>query len=176
MDNSDPTRILDLILRRRSGTAAERPNRSGAGPIHVDPIGAATIAADLALTALLQPQRAARLIDHHGRNEASPGFDEVVAAVIRATWNGPRPADGYGRSIQQALQNLVIARLMDVAASGDASPQVRAEATYGLRRIRFIANTSATAHSLHARDEIERFLNRPERTPQAHRAAAGACG
>ena len=158
-----PAKILDLIpppaFGYGGGTAEPFGRRTDPT---FDPIGAATIAADLALTALLQPQRAARLIDHHGRNEASPGFDEVVAAVIRATWNGPRPADGYGRSIQQALQNLVIARLMDVAASGDASPQVRAEATYGLRRIRFIANMSATAHSLHARDEIERFLNRPD--------------
>ncbi len=83
---------------------------------------------------------------------------------MRATWNGPRPADGYGRAIQQALQNLTITRLIDLAADPDAAPEVRAEATFGLRRIRFIANTSATAHALHARDEIERFLNRPDST------------
>ncbi len=158
-----PARILDLVpptaFGYGGGTAEPFARRTEPT---FDPIGAATIAADLAMSALLQPQRAARLVDQHGRNAASPGFDEVVAALVRATWNGPRPPDGYGRTIQQALQNLAVARLIDLAADPDAAPEVRAEATFGLRRIRFIANTSATAHALNARDEIERFLNRPD--------------
>ena len=157
-----PEKVLDLIpppaFGYGGGTAEAFGRRTDPT---FDPIGAATIAADLAMSALLQPQRAARLVDHHGRNPASPGFDEVVAALVRATWNGPRPADGYGRSIQQAIQNLAITRLMDVAGNPEAAPEVRAEAAFGLRRIRFIANAQATAHAVNARDEIERFLNRP---------------
>ena len=158
-----PTQVLDLIPPPAfgyGGSTAE-PFARRTDPTF-DPIGAATIAADLALSALLQPQRAARLIEHHGRNAASPGFDEVVSAVVRATWNGPNPADGYGQSIRQAVQRLAITRLMDLAANGDAAPQVRAEAEFGLRRIRFIASTSTTAHAINARYDIERFLNRPD--------------
>jgi hypothetical protein len=129
-----------------------------------DPIGAATIAVDLAVSALLQPERAARTIEHHGRNAASPGFDEVLAALVRATWGAPRPADGYGRTIQQAAQALTVTRLMELAANADASPQVRAEATAGLRRIRTItlAPAAASAHAASVRDDIDRFLKRPD--------------
>lgn len=158
-----PTGVLDLIPPPAfgyGGSTAE-PFARRTDPTF-DPIGAATIAADLALSALLQPQRAARLIEHHGRDAASPGFDEVVSAIVRATWNGPNPADGYGQSIRQAVQRLAISRLMDLAANSDASPQVRAEAEFGLRRIRFIAAASTTAHALSARYDIERFLNRPD--------------
>ena len=37
---------------------------------------------------------------------ASPGFDDVVAALIQATWTAPRPTDGYGRLLQEAVQTL----------------------------------------------------------------------
>lgn len=158
-----PARVLDLIPPAAFGyggsTAepfARRTDRT------FDPIGAATIAADLAISALLQPQRAARVIEHHGRSAANPGFGDVVAALVRATWGAARPADGYGRSIQQAVQSLAITRLMDLAANGDASPQVRAEAAAGLRRIRAIAAVSQTAHAVNARDDIDRFMRRPD--------------
>ncbi|HEX6973606.1 MAG TPA: zinc-dependent metalloprotease [Vicinamibacterales bacterium] len=158
-----PSKVLDLIPPPAFGYGGSTAEPFGrrTDPTF-DPIGAATIAADLAISALLQPQRAARVFDHHGRNAASPGLEEVITALVRATWNGPKPADGYGRAIQQAVQSLTITRLMDLAANPDASPQVRAEAAFGLRRIRIIANASPTAHAVNARDEIERFLNRPE--------------
>ncbi|MEJ7700000.1 MAG: hypothetical protein WKF71_10195 [Pyrinomonadaceae bacterium] len=39
-----------------------------------DPIGAAEIAADMAISNLLEPNRAARLIDFNARNKANPHF------------------------------------------------------------------------------------------------------
>jgi hypothetical protein len=158
-----PTRVLDLIPPPAfgyGGSTAE-PFARRTDPTF-DPIGAATIAADLAISALLQPQRAARVIEHNGRSAASPGFDDVVGALVRATWGAARPTDGYGRSILQAVQSLTITRLMELAASGDASPQVRAEAAAGLRRIRTVAGASASAHAANARDDIDRFLKRPD--------------
>ena len=158
-----PAKVLDLIPPPAfgyGGSTAE-PFARRTDPTF-DPIGAATIAADLAIGALLQPQRAARTIEHHARNAANPGFDAVVAALVRATWSAPRPADGYGRSIQQAVQSLTVTRLMDLAASGDASPHVRAEAAAGLRRLRSMAAASATAHAANVRDDIDRFLKRPD--------------
>ncbi len=158
-----PASVLDLIppsaFGYGGGTAEAFARRTDAT---FDPIGAATIAADLALTAVLQPGRAARTIEHHGRSAASPGFDAVVSAVIAATWGAPRPADGYGRMIQQAVQHLTVSRLMDLAANGDASPQVRAEASAGLRRIKAMAQSGLSAHAAAARDDIDRFLKRPE--------------
>ena len=70
---------------------------------------------------------------------------------------------GWLRSVDPAGgPAAAISRLMDLAANSDASPQVRAEAEFGLRRIRFIAATSTTAHAISARYDIERFLNRPD--------------
>ena len=60
-----------------------------------DPLGAATIAADLALGALLDPNRAARMIDFHAQNAANPDFKEALDAIIAATWKTPAPQNAY---------------------------------------------------------------------------------
>jgi hypothetical protein len=126
-----------------------------------DPIGAAQIAADVAITAVLTPERAARTIEQHGRDASVPGFDAIVSALVRRTWSAPRASDGYGQAIQDAVQNLVIVRLMDLAANSSASSLVRADASAGLRRIKAIA-VPTTAHGAAAREDITRFLARPD--------------
>jgi hypothetical protein len=56
---------------------------------------------------------------------------------------------------------VVVQRLIDLAADAQASAQVRAEASAGLRRVKTVAATMATAHAAAARDDIARFLARP---------------
>jgi len=157
-----PERILRLIPPTASGygggTAEEFEKRTD--PVF-DPIGAATVATDITLAALLDRARAARAIEQHGRDAAIPGFDDIVNALIQRTWSAPRPADGYGRAVQEAVQSQVVTRLMDLAADAQASPGVRAQASAGLRRIKSLAATAATAHAAATREDITRFLTRP---------------
>jgi uncharacterized protein DUF4953/uncharacterized protein DUF5117 len=160
-----PERIIALIPPAASGYGAgtAEPFGKHTDPTF-DPIGAATIAADVTLTAILQPQRAARTIEQHGRDAAIPGFGEIVSALVQNTWTAPRAADGYGQAIQEAVQSLLVERLMDLAADASASAQVRAQAAGGLRRIKTIAGTMASAHASEARGDITRFLSRPSDT------------
>ena len=160
-----PERILRLIPPAASGYGggtAERFDRR-TDPTF-DPLGAAAIAADVSVTALLQRERAARAVEQHGRDAAIPGFGEIVASLVRATWSGARPADGYGQALQETVQSVVVQRLMDLSADGQASAQVRAEASAGLRRIKTVSAAIPTAHAAAAREDIARFLARPADT------------
>ncbi len=157
-----PERILDLVPPTASGygggTAEEFEKRTD--PVF-DPIGAATIAADITLGALLDRARAARAVEQHGRSAAIPGFGEIVNALVQRTWGAARPADGYGAAIQEAVQSQVVQRLMELAADTQATAAVRANASAGLRRIKALAAASATAHAAGTREDITRFLSRP---------------
>ena len=157
-----PERILKLVPPTASGygggTAEEFEKRTD--PIF-DPIGAATIAADVTIGALFDRARAARTVEQHGRDAAIPGFGEVVSAVVQQTWGAAKPSDGYGLAIQEAVQSLVVQRLMDVAADTSATSAVRAHASAGLRRIKTLTGTAATAHAAGTREDITRFLARP---------------
>jgi hypothetical protein len=172
-----PRRILDLIPPRAFGY--------GGPPVELfekrtdlvfDPVAAATIAADLAVSALLQPERAARLNEFHARSDANPEFDEVVRALLRQTWYYPaaeRPRDDSALAVLAAVQDLVVTRLMDVASNPDAASSVRAVAAGRLHNLRDnLKSRSANAlavgggmsadHLNATLENIDRFLTRPD--------------
>jgi hypothetical protein len=160
-----PERILDLIpptaFGYGGGTAEPFERRTDPT---FDAISAATIAADISISSLLNPQRAARLEDQAARNPRNPGFTDVVSGLIAKTWKTPESGDAYGAAIERAVETLLVTRLMDLAANADAAPQVRAHATQGLRDISALTRTAAPGRSAHlaaTRDDIDRFLKRP---------------
>ena len=132
-----------------------------------DPVGAAEIAADMTIGGLLEPSRAARMINQNARNRTNPHFREVVDAIIKATWKSPIPQDANPALVQRAVQSLAVARLMDLAANAGAQAQVRAVATEALRVLmasltRVAATGDTAAHYRATTDDIERFLARPD--------------
>jgi hypothetical protein len=164
-----PQRVLDLIPPPAPGfqgnTIELFPKRTDPA---FDPLNVATVAADLAVSALVEPHRAARLVDYHARDSANPDFKEVLAALMRRTWYEPAPRDAQQAAIQRSVQSLTVTRLMDTAANDAASPLVRADATQSLRELagRLKApGQFASADNAHRRatlDDIERFLARPD--------------
>ena len=171
-----PKPILDLIPPRAFG--------HGRGHTELfdkrmepafDPVAAATIAADLVVSALLEQHRAARLIDFHARDSKYPGFQDVADALITRTWKVGPARDGYTAEIERALQSLVVTRLMDLAANSDASPDVRSSAGQALRGLRAYLKSPEglrlpAAHRLGAIEEIDRFLSRPDAVQQKTKA------
>ncbi|MBI2834159.1 MAG: zinc-dependent metalloprotease [Acidobacteria bacterium] len=166
-----PERILGLLPPRAFGYGGGTTELffKRTDPVF-DPIGAATIAADFAISGLLQMERAARLVEFHARDRRNPGFDEVVDALIASTWRTPAPAEGYPAAVQRAIQTLTVTRLIDLAANEAASPEVRAIATDALRGLNVALRAAppaakvVAAHRRATRDDIERFLARPEGT------------
>ena len=159
-----PDRILDLIPPRPfgfgGGTAETFSGQTGPT---FDPIAAATIAADLAVSGLLQRDRAARLVDYHARDDANPGFAEVVDALVDRTWHRPKPGDGRQAAVQRAVQSLVVTRLVGLAGDDQAAPEVRETATEALRSLLARINIPFpdASHRRAIRDDIQRFLDRP---------------
>lgn len=162
-----PPRILALLPPRafgyEGGTQELFPKRTSPA---FDPVAAATVSADLAVSALLEPHRAARLMQYHALDSSNPDFRDVAGELVTRTWHAPAPRDPYHAAIQRAVQSLVVERLMDLAADADASTQVRAVADHWLRVILNDTNpigddepTETFVRATH--EEIERFLARP---------------
>ena len=159
--------ILKLLPPVAYGYGSERSERFSkrTSPMF-DEIGAAEIAAELAISGLLEPSRAARTIGFNARDRANPNFSEVVAALVKATWGSPVPANAKQAAVQRAVQSVTVARLMDLAANERAQPQVRAVASDALRSLSAMAKRAtavrgAAAHYRATADEIDRFLARP---------------
>lgn len=158
--------ILRLIPPLAYGYGSQRSEffTKRTNPIF-DAIGAAEIAADMTISGLLEPNRAARLIEFNSRNKDHPHFREVVDALLKANWKPV--SDSKQIAVQRALQNLTISRLMDLAANANAQPQVRAVATESLRGLlatlkKSVATGDTASHNRAMIDDIERFLTRPD--------------
>jgi hypothetical protein len=130
-----------------------------------DPVSAAMSSADITLAALFDARRAARLVQFHAEDAANPSFSEVVNDVLGLV---TRSESGYRGAITRGSARLTATRLMDLAANRDADPQVRAEASEGLRRfiVRLtdagIHDDAELAHRHALRDDLTRFLDRPD--------------
>jgi hypothetical protein len=119
-----------------------------------DPIAAAMTAADIAVSALLDPARAARL----AQQEGNLTLRDVLTALIDV-------ASRQG-AVTRATRTLIMTRMAQLANNREADPQARAEAFDGLRRLSSalgaVSDAAENAHRRATRDEIERFLARPE--------------
>ena len=131
-----------------------------------DAVGAAEVAADLAISGLLEPSRAARCVSQNSRDRAYPSFREVADALVKTAFASPDP-DRNKALVQRAVQSLLIERLMELAANPNAQSQVRSTASDALRGLaamlkRTAAAGDTAAHYRSLIDDIERFLKRPD--------------
>jgi len=134
--------------------------------ITFDAITPAVVAAQITVEAVLDAERAARLVEQHALDPSLPGLEEVIDSLFAATF-GARPSSAYEAEIVRAEQRVVAERLMRLAA-GAGMPQVRAIASLKLeQRATDLERLSAgadeanvAAAALLARD-IRRFIERP---------------
>ena len=161
-----PQRILDLIPPRADTTEsiiAELFEHRTTPTF--DPVSAAMTSAEITLDALLDARRAARMSQFHAENAKNPDFNELVDDVIDVT---TKRESGYGGAITRAAARRFAAHLMTLANDANADPQVRADASEGLRRLsakladRGVTEASELAHRHALREDIERFLARPD--------------
>jgi Met-zincin/Domain of unknown function (DUF5117) len=146
-----------------------------------DPISPASIAADVTIGFLLQPDRAARMVAQHALDPSLPGLADVIDSLIKATFQATATSP-YAQEIRRATSRALVERLIWLAG-GAPMPQVRAIASRALTDMQHpdfnsasIAPGDTTAHQLMAAD-IKRFLERPMepiRTPATFDAPPGA--
>jgi hypothetical protein len=172
-----PTAVLRNLPPRPPGYAPHRemfPRNTG---LAFDAITPAVVAADLVVGNLLDPARAARLVEQRALDSSLPGLAEVIDRLFRAA-SAP-PGTDYEAEIARAVQHVVVDNLMALAERAPM-PQVRAIATLKLRQ-RMSAWTgpapaapdvraiSQMAMNAYLAAEIRRFLERP--APSAQRPA-----
>jgi Met-zincin/Domain of unknown function (DUF5117) len=134
----------------------------------LDALGMAETAADLVVSLLLNPARAARLVEYHARDETQPSLDEVIETLLDATWKAP-PPPGLSGQVHRTVNDVVLANLLALAASDEDSPLVRAIAenqvaeleTYLRSQLRRASGASA-AQQADALSRIARFNEHPD--------------
>jgi len=158
-----PEAVLKNLPPRPSGFGPHRelfPRNTG---LMFDAIAPAVVASDMVIAQLLEPARAARIVEQNALDPSLPGLGSVIDRLVAATFQAAA-AQGYDREILQAQQHVLVENLMALADRAPM-PQVRAIATSKLRA-RMAAgrggtNGASSAMANYLADEIDRFLKRP---------------
>jgi len=133
-----------------------------------DAVAPAEAAAQQVLQFLFSPERAARLVEFHARDKTNLGLDEVLDAVMNATWRA-KHTEGYEEMVQNAVDDVVLYDLMALAGSEKASWAVREIAWRELDRLKGLAeapdakSSLERAHAALALREIALFEKDPKK-------------
>jgi hypothetical protein len=160
-----PDEVVKKLPPRPSGFPRSReifPRYTG---LMFDKIAPAVSVADMAIGAMLVPDRAARLVEQHVIDPGLPSLEEVVDSILSVTFDA-QAADPYQAEIARAVQRVAVEELMQLAANAPM-PQVRAVATGRLARtMNQLSGASsggdaAESHAHLLAMDIKRFLDRP---------------
>jgi hypothetical protein len=165
-----PESLLKIIPPR----PPEYPRDREDFKIHTSPafdaLAPAESAAQHTLQFLFNPERAARLVEFHARNAENPGLEEVLDAVLNATWKAPH-GKGYNGEIVNTVDDVVLYNLMSLSANEHATDEVRAIASLKLHGLKDWLNAptlgrqviSNQALIFFASKQIELFEKDPKR-------------
>jgi hypothetical protein len=175
-----PKNALDKIPPRPSGWGMHRELFARYTGDTFDPISPASIAADVTIGFLLQPDRAARMVAQHAIDPSLPGLQDAITAMYNATFKGAASTP-YEHEIRRATSRALVERLMWLAG-GAPMPQVRAIASSALASIpqqttSSVPDSDDSAAFFAMNGDIKRFLERPLepiRTPTPFDAPPGA--
>jgi hypothetical protein len=140
-----------------------------------DPLAAAESAARITVPLLLDPERAARLIQNHAFDPQQLGFGEVIDQLLKTTWKSA-PKSPHSGAVERVVDDVVLDNLITLAANEKAATEVSAMALLKLTDLRaWLTQQAGTArntaghavddqqraHMLFAAAQIHRFEQQP---------------
>ncbi|MCI0691815.1 zinc-dependent metalloprotease [candidate division KSB1 bacterium] len=163
-----PERVLQLIPPRAYGYNRSRETFNTRTGLTFDPLAAVETAASMTADLLLHPERVARLIEYHARDNKFLGLSEVMDKLISATWKAS-PSPSYQTEIQRVVNNVVLYHFMSLANNDNAATQARAMAWLKLdelknwlaEQVKKSKDEGARAQALFAVAQIRQFQENP---------------
>jgi hypothetical protein len=135
-----------------------------------DELGAARTLAQMVVNLVLQPERAARLVQFAARSPGALTLGQTIDRLTAATWNTAAPAAPELAAVQRVTQRAVADRLLWLASDTTVAPEVRAMANYKLTTLQPVAqrrsrsgDDASRAHWLAIHDDMARWMERGER-------------
>ena len=119
-----PDALRDLMPPRPQHFAQTKDLFPGRTGLTFDPMAAAEVAAGMTVSLILHPERAARLVEYHARDQSLPGFGDVVDRLLEATWFTVHE-DSYHQELQRLVNNIVLYYMVELVKNKDVPATVR---------------------------------------------------
>jgi hypothetical protein len=159
-----PETLLKALPPRPPGFERTRESLPAQTGLTFDPIAAAESAADMTLSGLFDPERAARLVEYSARAHTL-SLGEVIdaaLAVSRPAAHQPAGVAGISAEIQDAVYGRTVEALLTLAADPKSSLQARAITHAKLEDIRRRSVPNSALDAYIAR-RIRQLQNEPDK-------------
>lgn len=129
-----PEDKLELFPPRAIGFSRSRESFKSKTGVSFDPFGAAETAAATTLGLLLHPERANRLIQQKSLDKGQLGLDDVIKQLLEVTLE-KNVNSTYHKGLKDVIDWQVLQHLMNLGASDEVYPQVKAIVLESLQQI-----------------------------------------
>jgi hypothetical protein len=125
-----PESILRILPPVPPGYARTRESFPAHTGLTFDPIAAAESAADLTLSALLDPARASRIIEYHMRVPGAPSLRVMMEAISATVATRTEGGHTVSSEVERAVEFRALESMLALAVNPAASSQARAIARW----------------------------------------------
>lgn len=161
-----PKTVRERLPPRPPGHPDNRELFDGYTSPTLDVYAPGEVAASMVLSAVVQPERAMRLIAQHDENENLPSLRAVLSHVTDEVWKSSVPDDRYHAELQRTVQQVWTDVLLSRADESDVAPAVQARVRQHLGTLADWldrnpgASAETQAHRERINGSIRRFLER----------------
>lgn len=167
-----PKEKLKLFPPRAFGYGRSRESFKSNTGIGFDALGAPATAAEMTLSLLLHPERAARLVQQKAIDPNQLGLEEVLEELIDSSIKSNHK-DSYLREVGNVVKYETLQQLLKLAADKDATSQVRAVAHFQIEELQAWLQKNQKGNSVTNKEllrQIERFWEHPMEFEEEKRA------
>ena len=116
--------IIKLIPPRASGRGKTRESFKSKTGVTFDGISLAETAAEMTVKMLLNPERAARLVEYKARNNSQPGLEKIIDSIVKETLLKKSPR-GLSGEVKRSIDFIILDHLMNLATNDKSSSSVK---------------------------------------------------
>ncbi|MFK5891247.1 MAG: zinc-dependent metalloprotease [Flavobacteriaceae bacterium] len=160
-----PVRIRKLFPPRAFGYRSGRESFKGKTGLVFDDLSAVATASEMTIAMLLNPQRAARLVQQKSKDAHQLGFSETLDVLINNTFK-KNHSDSYQTELQNTVNYVVLKYMFNLAVNTNTYPQVNAIVFYKLNKLATYLKSQKVQgvqlmYNANIRAKIYRFMEEP---------------
>ncbi|MEO5909245.1 MAG: zinc-dependent metalloprotease [Pelobium sp.] len=165
-----PESLIEKIPPRPIGYPRSRETFKSNTGLTFDPIAAAESLTNTTLRLMLNPDRLARIVEHHSRDKSQPALEDILAKLINKTIkNNNLNTEDFNGELYRMAQIATLKQILNTLSSDRTPDQVKARLAYAVEDIKSAFNEGAAASKAYQKGNalvILGLINRFEQHPE----------